>query len=152
MTFKASFSFLHQNSNADRITDLSCYVLHSDSAEVKNILNDFILICYFRFLHLYQTHLHHELTWRHSTPQSAGWTRVCSSTFSWEEVRERLDVFGFFCRHWLGSSGAQGRWLWERHSGRLQLRQWNPLPKWQNQPVPFWDGGADDCLVSRAQE
>lgn len=49
-----------------------------------------MLICYFRFLHLYQTHLHHELTWWHSTPRSAGWTRVCSNTLSREEVRRDL--------------------------------------------------------------
>lgn len=116
-----------------------------------------MLICYFRFLHLYRTHLHHELTWRHSTPRSAGWTRVCSNNIIVRRAKTRLDVSvcvcvsGFFCRHRLGSSGAEGRWLWEWHSGHLQLRQWNPLPKRQNQSVPLWDGRAHDCLVSRAQ-
>lgn len=49
-----------------------------------------MFICYFRFLRLCQTHPPRELTWRPSTPRSAGWTRVCVSAWSQEELGPAL--------------------------------------------------------------
>lgn len=53
-----------------------------------------MLICYFRFLHSHQTHLQHGLTWRHSTPRSAGWTRVCSNILKRGELRQDMTCLG----------------------------------------------------------
>ena len=39
-------------------------------------------LAYFRFPLLCRTRLQHEPTWLHSTPQSAGWTKVCNSTYT----------------------------------------------------------------------
>lgn len=99
-----------------------------------------------RFLLLPQTLLQRELTWRRSTPRSAGWTRVRSSTISRGELRRDVTR--------LGSSAGIGLVLRELRDAGYEndtlviYSSDNGIPFPNGRTNLYWSGTAEPMIVS----